>query len=388
MMFQCAPTCRNPAHAHGPHVLPQAVGYARARQAAARATKLVKRSAAAAKKPKRIDLHCHYFNPDVGAKVAHLDPAKKEFAWIFATELTRQTNVKQNQDRAPQLSNIERRLKDMDKMGIDVQAVSPAPFQYYYWTEPDFGAQLARQVNERIAEICAKWPDRFVGIATAPLQNAGLAVQELDYAIKTLGLRGVEVNTNVNGKNLTDAELGLEPFFRRVQDHDVLMFMHPNGFSEASRLERHYFNNIIGNPMDTTIAASHLIFDGVLERNPKLKVVLAHSGGYLGHYWARMDHGHKARPDTKTVIKRAPTSYLKKFYFDTLAFDPEMLAHSIRKWGADHVVLGTDYPYDMGYYAPLAFIDKVRGLSAADRDRIKGGNAARLLKIAPAKIKR
>jgi aminocarboxymuconate-semialdehyde decarboxylase len=376
MMFTCAPDCANPVHGHA--------RYAAATRAGARAklTKAVKRTGSTAR-PLRIDLHCHYFNPEVGAKVAHLDPAKKEHAWIFATELTRQTNMQQNKERVAKLSNIEQRLKDMDRMGIDVQAVSPAPFQYYYWADPELGAKLAREVNEGIAAICAKWPDRFVGIGTAPLQDASLAVRELEYAVKTLGLRGVEVNTNVNGANLTDDALGLEPFFRKVQDLDAFMFMHPNGFSEATRLTRHYFNNFIGNPMDTTIAASHLIFDGVLERNPKLKVVLAHSGGYLAHYWARMDHGHAARSDARTVIKKKPSSYLAKFYFDTLAFDTEMLAHSIRKWGADHIVLGTDYPYDMGYYQPLGFIDTVKGLAPADRDRIKGGNAAKLLKIKP-----
>jgi aminocarboxymuconate-semialdehyde decarboxylase len=373
MMFTCAPGCTDPEHRHA---MPAT------KRTASRATKAAGTIAKGRRgRSLRVDIHCHYQNPDVAAKVAHLNPAQQEYAWIFANQMTRDVNAKQMQDRGPKLSTIEVRLKDMDRMGIDVQAVSPAPFQYYYWTEPGFGAELARGVNDRIAEIVAKWPDRFVGIGTVPLQNAELAVAEAERAVRQLGLRGIEINTNVNGRNLTDPSLGLEKFFRRIQELDVLLFMHPNGFSHADRLTNHYFNNLIGNPMESTIAVSHLIFDGVLERNSKLKIVVAHSGGYLAHYWARMDHGHRARPDTKTVIRKAPSSYLKKFYFDTITFDAEMLAHLIRKYGPDHVLLGTDYPYDMGEDDPVGLIESVKRLPRADKDLIMGANAARLLRL-------
>ena len=156
-----------------------------------------------------------------------------------------------------------------------------------------------------------------------------------ELRLPALGLRGIEINTHVNGKNLTDPSLGLEKFFRRVQELGIVLFMHPNGFTDAQRLTDHYFNNVIGNPMETTIAVSHLIFDGVMQRNPKLKIVLAHGGGYLAHYWARMDHAHRARPDCHRVIKRPPSSYLSRFYFDPITFDPEMLRHLIDKWGDD-----------------------------------------------------
>jgi aminocarboxymuconate-semialdehyde decarboxylase len=288
-------------------------------------------------------------------------------------------------DRAPKLSDIAVRLADMDKMGIDIQAVSPAPFQYYYFAEPAFGAELARDVNDGIANLVTQWPDRFVGIGTVPLQNADMAVAELERAVKQLGLRGIEINTHVNGKNLTDPSLGLEKFFRRVDELGVALFMHPNGFTEANRLLDHYLNNVIGNPLDTTVAVSHLIFDGVMERNPGLKVLLAHAGGYIAHYWARMDHAHRARPDCRTVISKPPSSYLEKFYFDTITFDPTMLGNLISRYGADHVLLGTDYPYDMGEEDPLALIESVKRLKRSDKDMIMGGNAARLLGIAPRK---
>ena len=138
---------------------------------------------------------------------------------------------------------------------------------------------------------------------------------------------------------------------------------------------------MIGNPLETTVAASHLIFDGVMERYPKLKILLPHGGGYLAHYWARMDHAHRARPDCRVRIKKKPSSYLEKFYFDSLTFDPGMLHHLVERFGADHVLLGTDYPYDMGVEDPVGFIDAARELSPREKRQIMGGNAARLLKI-------
>src|SRR5215813_9791804 len=329
----------------------------------------------------RVDIHCHYFNPAVAAKVAHLNPGQYEPSVQFANAQTREVNVKQMQDRGAKLSTIEVRLKDMDRMGIDVQAVSPAPNQTYYWTDPGHGAELARAVNDRLAEIVAMWPDRFVALGTVPLQDVALAVAELERCVNELGLRGVEINPSVNGMDLTDPRLNLEKFFAKVQELDVVIFMHPIGFTNGERLVDHYFNNVIGNPLETTVATSHLIFDGVMERNPKLKVVLPHAGGYLAHYWARMDHAHRARPDCRTVIKRAPSRYLEKFYFDTITFDPQMLRQMIDRFGAEHVLLGTDYPYDMGVENPIRFIASVPRLKGDEEARIVGGNAARLLKI-------
>jgi aminocarboxymuconate-semialdehyde decarboxylase len=377
MMFTCATIgCTDPQHDHSAAPLPRRVA-ARAARAAA-STKVIRSRRG---KSLRVDIHCHYFNQAVAAKVAHLNPAQYEPSVTFANALTREVNVKQIRDRGPKLSTIETRLEDMDDMGIDMQAVSPAPNQCYYWTEPELGIELSRMVNDRLAEIVATWPDRFVALGTVPLQQVDLAVSELERCVKKLGLRGVEINPSVNGMDLTDPRLNLEKFFAKAQALDVVIFMHPIGFTQGERLVDHYFNNVIGNPMETTIAASHLIFDGVMQRYPKLKVVLPHAGGYLAHYWARMDHGHRARPDCRTVIKRAPSYYLAKMYFDTITFDPEMLRHMIDKYGPGHVLLGTDYPYDMGEDDPLGLIASVRGLKRGERDMIEGGNSARLLKI-------
>jgi aminocarboxymuconate-semialdehyde decarboxylase len=381
MMFTCAtPECTSPRHNPRTAATPRRRAAGGAALARAKSSTRVIRSRRG--KHLRIDIHCHYLNQAVAAKVAPLNPAQYEPSVEFANALTREVNVKQMRDRGPKLSTIETRLKDMDRMGIDIQAISPAPNQTYYWTEPELGAELSRLVNDRLAEIVATWPDRFVALGTVPLQNVELALVELERCVKQLGLRGVEINPSVNGLDLTDPRLNLEKFFARTQALDAVLFMHPIGFTQGERLIDHYFNNVIGNPMETTIAASHLIFDGVMQRNPKLKVVLPHAGGYLAHYWARMDHAYRARADCRTVIKKAPSSYLKKMYFDTISFDPQMLRHMVDQYGPGHVLLGTDYPYDMGEENPVKLIGSVPRLKRAERDMIEGGNAARLLKIA------
>ena len=379
MMFTCALTeCTDSRRDHSVTVTPSRRG---AGIRAARATKSTKVVRSDRGKHLRIDIHCHYLNQAVAAKVAHLNPAQYEPSFVFANAMTREVNVKQMRDRGPKLSTIETRLKDMDRMGIDIQAISPAPNQTYYWTEPEQGAELSRLVNDRLAEIVATWPERFVALGTVPLQNVDLAVAELERCVKRLGLRGVEINPSVNGMDLTDKRLMLEKFFARAQELDIVIFMHPIGFTQGERLLDHYFNNVIGNPLETTVAASHLIFDGVMERYPKLKIVLPHAGGYLAHYWARMDHAWKARPDCHSVIKKKPSSYLEKFYFDTITFDRTMLRQLVQRYGAEQVLLGTDYPYDMGMEHPVDFIDGVTGLSKKEKQQIQGANAARVLKI-------
>ena len=373
MFFTCTPGCSDPAHNHGP------ARAAASKRPAARLTRPVAKTGRG--RQKVVDLHCHYLNPAVNQKTAHLNPAQYDPTTVFADAITRETNVKQMATRAPKLTGVVQRLKDMDRTGVDIQAVCPAPYHFFYWTEPAFGAELAREVNEGIAKVVADTPDRFVGMGSVPLQNAELAIAELNHCVKNLGFRGIEICTSVNGKNLTDPDLGLDKFFARAEELGVLIFMHPLGWTQADRLTHHYFNNVIGNPLDSTVAVSHLIFDGVLARYPKLKFLVAHGGGFIAHYWARMDHAWRARPDCRTVIKRRPSSYLEKFYFDTITFDPEMLKRLIDRFGADHVVLGTDYPYDMGEEDPLGLVAQVKRLSKADRDLVIGGNAARLLKI-------
>ncbi len=378
MMFTCVtPGCNQPGH-HRPAMAAARKGGSKAARSKGHAKTVVRDRKGRAL---RVDIHCHYLNRDAAAKLAHLNPSQYEPSVKFASQLTREVNVKQMHDRAPKLSTIEVRIADMDRMGIDIQAVCPAPQQTYYWTEPGLGLEVSRMINDRLAQIVATWPDRFVALGTVPLQNVELAVAELERCVKQLDLRGVEINPNVAGRELTDPSLNLDRFFAKARELDIVIFMHPIGFTQGERLMDHYLNNLIGNPLDTTVGTSHLIFGGVMERHPGLKIVLPHAGGFLGHYWARMDHGWRARPDCRTIIKKAPTSYLKKFYFDTITFDPEMLRNLIDKFGAAQVLLGTDYPFDMGEEDPVGLINSVPRLPSAEKERIMGGNAARLLKI-------
>lgn len=369
MLFTCSPTCPHAYHQHKGK--PKLFTSLSARKLAGRTDGHL-----------HVDVHCHYFNPQVAQQAASLNPGQQEYPFIFANQHTRDVNAKQMAERGAMLSDVQVRIQDMDRMGIDVQVVSPAPFQYYYFAPAKMGAGLARAVNEGIASLVAQHPDRLVGMGTVPLQDAQLAVRELEYAVKQLGLKGIEIGTNVAGKELTDPGLKLDKFFQRAAELGVTLFMHPNGYTQADRLSDHYFNNVIGNPLDTTVAVSHLIFDGVLARHPKLRIILAHGGAYLSHYWARMDHAWGARPDCRRVIKKKPSTYLaKNFYFDTITFDPVMLKNLIDRFGADRVVLGTDYPYDMAEVDPLGLVAAVKKLAKTERDLITGGNAARIFKL-------
>jgi aminocarboxymuconate-semialdehyde decarboxylase len=327
-----------------------------------------------------VDIHCHVHTPEADALVKPaFNPASEPMA-VFANDATRTVNREQTQNAWSMLTSVETRLADMDKMGIDIQALSPAPFQYFYSVEPELGLASARLVNENIANIVGQHPDRFVGLGTVPLQDPALAVAELERMVKQLGMRGVEICSNVAGAELSEARF--RPFFAKAEELDVVVFMHPGGFTHGQRLSDHYFINVIGNPLDSTVAVSHLIFGGVLDAYPKLKLVVAHGGGFLPAYSGRMDHAHGARSDCRREIpKKKPTAYLKKLYFDTIVFTDHQLEYLVEQWGSDHVVLGTDYPYDMGMYDPVAFVDGARKLSRDDRAKIVGGNAARLLKI-------
>ncbi len=325
-----------------------------------------------------IDLHCHVHTPASEDIVKDVFSIDKEPAAKFQNAISRETNRKQEENVGICLTSVEQRLKDMDKMGMDVQAISSSPRQLYYWLDAERGRRNARVVNENLASIVARRPDRFVALATVPLQTPDAAAEELEYCVKQLGFRGVEIGTNVAGAEISR---GRDKFWAKVQELDVVCFLHPNGFTGGERLSDHYFNNVIGNPLDTTVAVGHLVFDGILEKFPKLKIVAAHGGGYISHYPARMDHVWGARVDARTVLKKKPRNSLGKLYFDTIVFDPKQLEHLVNLWGADHIVVGTDYPYDMGWYDPRGFLDSCKFLSDSDRAKILGLNAAKLLKI-------
>lgn len=325
-----------------------------------------------------IDIHCHVHYPPADEMVKHVFTPDKEPAMRFSNELSRATNRTQMENIHVCLTSVEQRLADMDKMGVDIQAISSSPFQFMYWLDPELGRRTARAINENLAAIVQRHPSRFVSLATVPLQAPDAAAEELTYCVKNLGFRGVAIGTNVAGREISR---GRDLFWAKVEELDVMVFLHPNGFTGGERFSDHYFSNVIGNPLDTTVAIGHLVFDGILERFPRLKVVAAHGGGYVSHYPARMDHVWGARVDARTALKKNPRRSLAKLYFDTIVFDREQLRHLVNLWGADHIVVGTDYPYDMGWYDPRGFVDGCGFLRDADKAKIMGLNAAKLLKI-------
>ena len=331
-------------------------------------------------KTRTVDIHCHAHCQAAQELMQQIADAHGQDFFYYGSDATMEVNRNQFKDIAPKFASLETRLADMDAMGVDVQAVSPSPAQYYYFAEPDMARQSARLVNDNQAAIVAAHPDRFVALGTVPMQDTGMAIAELERCVKQLGLKGVELSTNVDGAELADKRF--ERFFARCEELGIVIFLHPGGFTHRERLYDHYLNNLIGNPLDSTVAVAHLIFEGVLERMPGLKIVVAHGGGYIPPYAGRFDHGYRARADCRQFISQPPSTYLRKLYFDTMVFEPDQLKFLIEKYGADHIMLGTDYPYDMGEADPVGLINRVEGISDDDRALVMGGAAAALLGMA------
>jgi aminocarboxymuconate-semialdehyde decarboxylase len=323
-----------------------------------------------------LDIHSHVAVPEAMELVApHLDFSKVPLAH-FATPDTKAINQAQDAERQPQFTDLKTRLADLDAMGLDMQLVMPPPPQLYYSLPEDIAARAALIVNDGIGEFCARAPDRFVGLGAVTLQAPERAVEELRQVMGPYGMKGVEVLTNVNGKELSDPSL--EPFWKEAEALGALVVIHPNGFTDGQRLSRFYFNNVVGNPLETALALHYLIFDGVLERYPDLKLLAVHGGGYLGAYSGRIDHAWGAREDCRAGLPHPPTHYLKKVWLDSVVFTPQQLRALVETFGPERIVMGTDYPFDMGEYEPVAHVVEA-GLDEAAVAAICGGNAKRLL---------
>ena len=324
-----------------------------------------------------VDIHCHVLCSETEQLAVQLGVTGEAGTMRFASEASRQAARAQRQAIRLQLTDIDTRLADMDRAGIDLQVLSPAPNQYHYEADPGVARQLAAQTNTTIATMAQHPSGRFVGLGTVPLQHAGLAIDALRHAVKELGLRGVEIGTHVGGQDLDT--LGLEDFFAEAQALKALVFLHPAGFSDGRRLGEYFLNNIIGNPLESSLAVSRLIFSGLFERMPGLKMCVAHGGGYLAACPGRMDHAWRVRPECRACLRAPPSQSLKRLYFDTLVHSPQQLQHLVEVYGAEHLLLGSDYPYDMGDPAAAAQIEALSGLDNDARSAMLGGNALRLL---------
>ena len=277
-------------------------------------------------------------------------------------------------------SDVQKHLADLDEMGIDVQALSVNPF--WYWADIDLARKIVQIQNEKISELCAAHPTRFVGLGSIALQHPSLAAEQMEYGVKNLGMRGVAIGGSVNGDDLSAPKF--HPFWAKAEELQTLVFIHPQSagapIDEKRLTGNGFLDNVVGHPLETTLALTHLIEDGTLDLFPRLKICAAHGGGYLPSYSSRGDQCLTAFPNLCKPLKKLPSEYLKQLYFDSVLFSPEDMRHLVAVVGASQVVVGTDYP-TLWNRTPVDRILAVPGLSDEEHISIFSGTAAKLLKI-------
>ncbi len=329
-----------------------------------------------------IDIHCHLATPPARPPVEAFRRPEYEPYDYFMGQDSKDRNKVMFPTIAAKLTNAADRLEDMDRMGVDIQGLATFVSEYFYWAPGPAAAESARIQNDNLAAIAAERPERFVAMgATVPLQDIDLAIAEMDRAVDDLGFKGLQIGGTVDGRNLDDQRF--RPFWQAVAAKGVPVILHPSGYPEGHRFGDYFLTNCIGNPLETMVAATRMIFSGLFEELPEIKLVLLHGGGYLPFYASRADHTWEVRPEARAAIPdHAPSHYMKRLYYDTMVFQPLYLRHLIEVVGVDRVMIGTDYPFDMGEDDPVALVEATEGLTDEHKDAIKGGNAARLFGLA------
>jgi aminocarboxymuconate-semialdehyde decarboxylase len=331
-------------------------------------------------KPAGVDVHAHFFpesfirlveqsGASFGAGVERSDPKGP----VLVVGGSRTAALE------PRYWDLDLRIRSMNRQGVAVQALSlTAPM--VYWADSATGTRLAASFNDAASAAHVAHPDRFVVCAMLPMQDTARALDELERAASLPGVRGVYMGTNIGGRELSDP--GFFPVFERAAASELPVLLHPLRVIGGERLAPFYLSNFLGNPFDTAIAAAHLVFGGVLDRLPKLTVCLPHAGGALPYLHGRLRHGQGVRPETKGVAKKPFSAYLRRFAYDTISHDAGALRYLVATVGADRVMLGTDFCFDMGYDRPLSIISaKATRLSLKDQRRIVGDNATRMLRL-------
>jgi len=320
-----------------------------------------------ARKPIVIDIHAHILVPEV-----------LDFAYgrsLFATALGQASQpATLGEEFRSRMTDMELRLKDMDQMGIDIQVISPSILQQCtYFAQPESALKMERIGNERVAEAVARHPDRLVGLGSLPLQDAKLAADELTRCVRQLGLKGAIIGSYVNDMELGDPRL--EPFWDRAEELDATIFIHPAG-SPDPRMRKHRLLITLGQPLEEAFAQSSLVYEGVMDAHPRLKIVMAHGGGFLPFYTGRHDQDYRVGRGG-SHLKGDFSSYLPRFYYDNVLFNPDMLQFLVTKVPPSHVLLATDYPF--AEKRPVEFVRRAKGISQKDQEGILGANCARLL---------
>lgn len=325
-----------------------------------------------------IDMHTHALSRRVHPLIADVfDPKSNPYIRDMSPE-SAETDVQQGKIVPERMLNLDERRSTMRRMGVDVQVIAPAPAQQHYWAEEERQVALSRVQNEDLAALVAQDSSRFVAMGTLPMRFPKRAIEEAVHAVETLGLRGFQIDSRVEALELSDR--AFDPLYKRLAELRAALFVHPLGFSHGQRLGPFFMVNTVAQPLEETIAISHFILGGVLDRHPDLQVIIAHGGGFYPFYAGRFDHAWKARPEVRKLCPQAPSTYLRRFWYDTCVFDPVLVARLVETVGADRVMLGSDYPFDMGDIDPVGTFDKT-GITGADRQGILHDNAARLFRI-------
>jgi len=353
------------AKKHPPHTR-----IARTKPARAKASARARGPAA---KPIVIDVHAHIIVPEV----LNFSYEHSMFARAVAEKGRDGRSGGIPEPLMQRMTDMSLRFKDMDATGVDIQVISPSILQQCtYWAEPNAALKMERLGNERVAEVVAKHPDRLVGLGSAPMQDVALACQELERCMHELRLKGIIISSNVNGAEIGDPKF--RPFWAKAEQLGAVIFVHPAG-SPDERMRRHRLLITLGQPLEEAFAQSSLVYEGVMDQFPKLKILMAHGGGFLPFYTGRHDNDWRNGRGTPNM-KSDFSSYLPRFYYDTVLFNPDMLEFLATKVSVNHVMLASDYPF--AEKRPVEFVRRAKKLSRKEQDGILGANAARLLGLA------
>ncbi len=332
-----------------------------------------------------IDVHAHYLPRSVvdavdGSGEWHGVRVEEDGGQIVSTTSAARFPLPWPNFRAP----ITDRIAQMDALSVDVQCISLSPTLWRHELPVDQIVPMAREVNDETAATVSEHPDRFRGFAFLPLQDTDGAVRELERAMTELKLIGAAVTTNVAGEDWDSDRLF--PILEAAERLGAFVFVHPADVRTRKLLDRYHLRNSIGNPLETTIAIASLVYGGVLDRLPNLRLCFAHGGGFAVFAAGRFDHGYEVRPEARAAAPRPPSDYLRAMYFDCLTHSPLALRHLVDLVGIDRVVLGSDFPADMGYRDPVGWLERAPLLDEAEKEQIRGGNLERLLGLRPAPL--